>query len=217
MASTADPRPPLYPVFRDVAESLCVVVGGGPVAARKCQDLARCGARVRVVSPEFCPAFDGLETLERVAEPYQARWLEGAVIVIAATDAGDVNRRVYADARRFGAWVNVVDQPALCDFHVPATVRRGPIQIAVSTGGASPALSRQVRLVLEQAIDASYGQLAGLIGEVRARVLRDVRDPEARRLLLEQFASPEWLQRLRRQGPEATRQAMQDAIAARAR
>ena len=207
--------PPLYPIFRDLVGQRCVVVGGGQVAARKAAQLVRCGARVRVVSPECCPELSEMNHVQCVTEAYHPRWLEGAVVVIAATDARGINRRVCDDARRLGAWVNVVDRPDLCDFHVPATVCRSPVQIAVSTGGSSPALARRVRQFLEETIDEAYGQLAELIGEFRPRIFRDVPDPVARRALLEELASDEWLQRVRTEGPEATRQAMHRAIAAR--
>ena len=159
----------------------------------------------------------GCEAIRRVAEPYAARWLAGAVIVIAATDDRAVNERVCDDARRLGAWVNVVDVPELCDFHVPATVHRGPVQIAVSTSGTSPALARQIRLSIEQCIGERHGQLAELIGQLRPQVIDRVTDPDARRELLQELASPTWLARLREEGPEATREAMLARIASQER
>jgi len=208
-------RPPFYPLFRDLAGRRCVVVGGGKVAARKATDLVRCGAEVHVVSPAFDAAFDRALGYQQIAEPYVEKHLEGAVIVIAATDDPQVNRQVAEDARQLGAWVNVVDRPELCDFHVPAVVRRGPIQIAVSTGGASPALARGIRETLENAVDEACGQLAELLGRLRPRILAEVADPEVRRQLLEELASEAWLDRLRTDGIEATRDAMIARVASR--
>ncbi len=158
------------PVFLNVRQRDCLVVGGGGVAARKSAMLHAAGARVVVVAPELAP-----EIAERVqAGVYQHRArhfepsdLDGMALAIAATDDEAVNREVSELARARNLPVNVVDNPPLCSFIVPSMVDRSPVQIAVSTGGASPVLARLVRTRLESQIPAGFGKLGALLNEFR--------------------------------------------------
>lgn len=148
-----------------------VVIGGGKIAARKAQALLNAGAAVAVISPEFCEEFRSLQAnpgrVELVQRAYQPGDLDGAFLVIAATDAPEVNRAVWQEAQMRNCLINVVDDPAHCNFIVPAVVDRGEIKIAVTTGGLSPALSRRLRERLEALIGPEYAQLAALLGELR--------------------------------------------------
>jgi len=144
------------------------------VAARKVRSLLNAGAKVRVVARE------ATEPIRRLAEEgildlqvreFVPEDLEGAFLAIVATDDADLNEGASAECHRRGVLVNVVDQPALCSFYVPAVVERGPISIAISTGGASPALARRLRERLEEAVGEEYGALAALMGELRGEVL----------------------------------------------
>lgn len=161
------------PIFFDLKDRCCLVVGGGDVALRKADLLARSGARLRVVSPELCADLDKLIKQnggEYHAAVYQPEYLAGATLVIAATDNIDVNMSVSADARAVNLPVNVVDNPALSTFIVPAVIDRSPIVIAVSSGGQSPVLTRLLRGKIESMIPASYGRLAKLVGGFREQV-----------------------------------------------
>ena len=160
----------LYPIFIELADAPCVVVGGGPVAQRKAQSLVAAGATVRLVAPTATERVETLAAegkLDLIAETYRAEHLEGAWLVFAATDDPELNRRIADDARDRGAISNVAEPPDAGDFLVPAAFRRGDICVAVSTGGASPALAKRLREQLEEVIGEEYAGLARLLGEFR--------------------------------------------------
>jgi len=179
-------RPPC-PVFLDLAGRPVAVVGGGPVALRKVETLVRSGARVTVVAPAAKGELRALAAAGRVTW-CQRDWLprdcDGAVLVIAATSDARVNRAIAARCHARGQLVNVVDDRAGSTAIIPATVRRGPFQIAVSTDGASPLLARAVREELEARYPAYYEDYVLLLGEVR-KLVRDrvAGDAQGRRKL----------------------------------
>jgi precorrin-2 dehydrogenase/sirohydrochlorin ferrochelatase len=156
----------LYPVSLVVAGRRCVVVGGGAVAARKAGSLMAAGAEVLVVAPTVSPEIRALPV--QVAErPYQATDLQDAWLAIAATDDPSVNRRVSDDAAASRVWVNVADDPDACAFTLPAVLRRGPVTVAVSTGGHSPALAGWLRDQVGELLGPEIGRLAELLSEAR--------------------------------------------------
>jgi precorrin-2 dehydrogenase/sirohydrochlorin ferrochelatase len=146
------------------------VVGGGPVGERKVRSLRECGARVTVVSPTLTPALARLAARERIAwrrRTFRPSDVRRAAVVIAATGRPAVDRAVARAARRQRALVNAVDRPDLCDFIVPSVLRRGNLQVAVSTGGRSPALARAVRELLEPLFPPGIGALVERAGRTR--------------------------------------------------
>jgi siroheme synthase-like protein len=154
----------LYPLFMDVSGSRCVVVGGGGVASRKARGLLESGARVVVVSPEVEPEIEAMDvTVER--RPYRPGDLAGAALAFAATDRREVNAAVAREAKKRGIPVNVADRPAEGDFALPSVLRRGGLQVAVSTGGASPTLAREIRAAMEPLFAAEW---AGIVERFRA-------------------------------------------------
>ena len=154
----------LYPLFMDVAGRRCVVVGGGGVASRKARGLLGSGARVTVVAPEVAPEIEAMEVkVER--RPYAPGDLAGAALAFAATDRREVNAAVAREARESGIPVNVADRPAEGDFALPSVLRRGGMQVAVSTGGASPTLARRIRDALEPSFGAEW---AGIVERFRS-------------------------------------------------
>lgn len=162
-----------YPVALDLRDRLCLVVGGGPVAEAKVEGLLAAGARVTVVSPELTPplaawAIDG-RIIHRPHE-YSEDDLDGQQLVFSATDRREVTETVAADARRRGLWVNAADDPTFCDFLLPSVLRRGRLLVAVSTGGASPALAARVRRDLEGYFTPVYEELVELAAEVRSEL-----------------------------------------------
>jgi uroporphyrin-III C-methyltransferase/precorrin-2 dehydrogenase/sirohydrochlorin ferrochelatase len=171
------------PIFLDIREQPCLVVGGGEAAARKAALLVRAGARVTVLAPALCAAFAELAAarIAHQAASFRAEDLVRYVVVIAATDDDAVNRAVAAAARAQRIPVNVVDQPALCSFVLPSIIERPPLIVAVSSGGASPVLARLLRARLESLIPAGYGRLAALAGAFRDRVKARFKPPERRR------------------------------------
>jgi len=160
----------LYPVMLDVEGRPCLVVGGGGVAGRKIAGLLEAGARLTVVSPALVPAVLDIAREGRFRwwpREYAAGDVAGFSLVIVATDDRTVNAAVAAEARERGVWVNCADDPAHCSFILPSVVRRGPLTVAVSTGGTSPTMARMVREELETLLPADYGTLTELVGEVR--------------------------------------------------
>jgi siroheme synthase-like protein len=159
-----------YPIFLNLAGRRCLVVGGGPVAERKVEGLLQAGATVTVVSPRVTERLDSLaleKKLERVARDYRAGDLAGYQLAFAATGDPAVNRAVYAEARELGVWLNTADDPAHCDFILPSVLCRGELQVAVATGGSSPALSKAVREELELYFTEDYSILSQIVSDVR--------------------------------------------------
>jgi len=194
-----------YPINLSLVGCECLVVGGGRVAARKAESLVACGAQVKVVSTAFCPELSQLEGVRLLQRSFEERDISGAVLVFAATSDPEVNRLVARAAHRHGALVNVVDTPALCDFIVPATVARGDLTISVSTGSASPALARRLRLQLESLFPQSYADYAALLGELRQEVIARVADPAHRRTILRRLAEESAWDRFAQEGADALR------------
>jgi precorrin-2 dehydrogenase/sirohydrochlorin ferrochelatase len=164
---------PYHPVYLDLRGRSCVVLGGGEVATRKAQSLLAAGARVTVVSPTLTPALAALAETHEIlhhSRPYRTGDLAGAALAYAATDDEAVHAEAAAEAAAGGIWLNVVDRPQLCSFIAPAVVTRGAVSIAVSTGGASPALARHLREVLEEAVGPEYGLAATILGKLRPLV-----------------------------------------------
>ena len=163
----------LYPAFLDLTGRRCVVVGGGAVAERKVRGLLAADADVLVVAPETVAGLDALAAGAEIRverRPYRPGDLDGAFLVVAATDSRAVNATVVRDARVVGALVNVVDDPAACDVTVPAAVRRGDVTLAISTGGRSPGFARYLREELEDWLSEERLALLDLVADVRAEL-----------------------------------------------
>ncbi|MBI1963183.1 MAG: bifunctional precorrin-2 dehydrogenase/sirohydrochlorin ferrochelatase [Candidatus Rokubacteria bacterium] len=161
-----------FPAFLDLRGRRCLVVGGGEIGERKARALVECGARVVVVSPAVTPGLAALAAAGAVElRPRRFRKADtrGATLVIAATGDAVVDGAAQAAARRRRALVNVVDRPAQCDFILPSVLRRGALQIAVSTGGESPALAREIRKRLERLVGPEYAGLVARVGAARRR------------------------------------------------
>jgi siroheme synthase-like protein len=176
-----------YPLFLDVEGKLCVVIGGGQVAERKVRTLLAFGARVRVVSPKLTQGLGRLKgsgTIEHVARHYREEDSEASLLVIAATSSRAVNRQVREDAGRAGVLVNVVDDPALCDFLAPSIVKKDPLVIAISTSGVSPGAAKRLRKELETAARLEYAPYVTLVGRFRIWLAHEVPNRRVRRRIL---------------------------------
>jgi precorrin-2 dehydrogenase/sirohydrochlorin ferrochelatase len=169
---------PLYPVNLLVAGRRCLVVGGGPVAARKAEGLLACGAVVHVVATEVGPDVRALPGVSWEERPYQPGDLAGYRLVVTATGAPEIDAAVFADGEAAGTWVNSADDPANCSFTLPAVVRRGPVVVTVSTGGHSPALAVWLKQRIGAQIGPEYEVLAGLLSEQRDAVRAEGRSTE---------------------------------------
>ncbi|MBI5435806.1 MAG: uroporphyrinogen-III C-methyltransferase [Nitrosomonadales bacterium] len=173
------------PIFLNIKGKPCLVVGGGEVAHRKASVLVEAGATVTVVAPALADSFAGLSRIKHVAERFQPRHLEGMVMVIAATSDSSVNQQVSQQAHARNIPVNVVDNPDLCTFIMPAILDRSPLLVAFSSGGASPVLARMLRGKLETLIPQGYGRLAAFAERFRERVKQRVTNPAKRRIFWE--------------------------------
>lgn len=191
---------PYYPVFLDLRGRLAVVVGGGPVAERKIATLFEYGADIVCVAPLVTPGIDALVAQGLIGHEergYVRGDLAGAFIVVCATDSTEVNRAVYQEAEGLGCLVNVVDVPELCNFIVPSIVKRGPLQIAISTGGAAPAVAKRMRRELEEHYGEEWECYVRLLGQVRCLVLDRVQGGEpVRKPIFEAIAASDLLDRI---------------------
>ncbi len=161
---------PFYIVCLRLSARRCVVVGGGAVGLEKVEGLLACDADVVLIAPEAEPELEGLAaegSMRWERRPYRAEDLEATFMVIAATDDSEQNIRVYDDAERRAMLVNVVDVPPLCNFILPAIVRQGPLAIAISTAGASPALAKRMKREVSELFGPEYARLALLLNDAR--------------------------------------------------
>ncbi|MBI2470621.1 MAG: bifunctional precorrin-2 dehydrogenase/sirohydrochlorin ferrochelatase [Planctomycetes bacterium] len=189
-----------YPILLNIQDKKCLVIGGGNVAWRKVCSLKEAGARVTVVSPEFCPEMEREAGVERIQRKYEEGFLNGAWVVVASTDDEEVNKKIYYDATKRGILVNVVDRPEFCSFIVPATVSRGDLSISISTGGASPALARNIRESLEKQFGDEYAEYTKLLSETRRKIISEVSDESIRRDILQRIAGLDMLEIVKQKG-----------------
>jgi precorrin-2 dehydrogenase/sirohydrochlorin ferrochelatase len=179
-----------YPVFLDINARKCLVVGGGSVGTRKIISLVECGAIVTVVSPETTEklqtlAHEGVITLKN--RPYRPADMEGMFLVFGATDQELLNRQINQDAERLNCLCNIADRPEVCNFILPATVKRDDLVIAISTSGKSPAFAKQLRRQLEQQFGHEYATFLSLMGRIRSLLLKEKHAPEEHKPIFNQI------------------------------
>ncbi|NIA17296.1 MAG: hypothetical protein GWO86_03000 [Planctomycetes bacterium] len=179
-----------YPVFLNLAGRSVVIIGGGAVALRKTQVLLTTGAHLVVVSEHIDDKLAVLcqnKDARLINSVYSKEYLSGAVLAIAATNDHELNKQIYRDCRESGLLCNVVDVPRLCDFFVPAVVKRDDLQIAVSTEGACPAYAGYLRKKLERIFTEKHGRFLAELKVIRERIIKDVPNPADRKVLLSQL------------------------------
>jgi len=167
-----------YPIFLELRERCCLVIGGGTIAERKVHGLLAAEAAVTVVSPQLTPLLADWSqhgAIQHVARTYQEGDLLGYHLVFAATDDGAANAAIAREGREREIWVNAADDPAYCDFILPAVIQRGSLSVAIATGGTSPALTRAIREELQEYFTADYSLLATVAAEVRLQLRADKR------------------------------------------
>jgi siroheme synthase-like protein len=182
----------LFPAFLKLAGRRCLVVGAGPVAEEKIEGLLRTGADIRVVSPRATRrirAWARAKKLRWDAREFRASDLKGVLLAVAATSSPALHAEIYRRARRRAVLCNVVDDPEHCDFYYGAVVRRGALQIAISTGGHSPALAQRLKKQIEREYGAEYESWLEELGEIRKRLFAKKISQERRRALLHRLAS----------------------------
>lgn len=183
-----------YPLFLNIAGRLCVVVGGGRIAERKVKSLLQCRATVRVISPRVTKAINLLyhaQKIELEAREFLPGDTIGATLVFAATNRRNINDLVSLEAKACGIFVNVVDEPDLCEFIVPSIIRSGPVTIAISTSGTAPLASKKIRKHLETLVRGDFARYVLIVGKVRRTLKTRVPLLKERRRLLDILAGME--------------------------
>ncbi len=195
----------LFPMFLKLEGKQCLVVGAGKVGESKIGGLLETGARVRVVSLDASPAvreWARAGKIELELRAFSAEDMDGAFLAVVATNSRTLNERVYREAQRRAVLCNVVDVPDLCDFFYPAIVRRGDLQIAVSTAGQSPSLAQKIRQQLEKQFGPGYASWVSELGETRKLILASDLDKERKLELLHSLASREAVEAALAEMPE---------------
>jgi len=206
----------LYPMALKIAGRRCVVVGGGTIAERKVLSLVQCQARVVVISPEVTPTLEDMAasgTIGVARRRFEPADATGAVVMIAATDDRAVNESVKTAGNAAGALVNVVDVPDLCDFYVPASLRRGDIQITISTGGACPALAKRLREELEAHFGPEYETYSDILAQLRLDLREAVSEPGRRKQAEEDYLNSPALNLIRSGNTQEALRLAQDCLA----
>jgi len=183
-----------YPIFLELSGRRVVLIGGGAVAVRKARSLLAAGARLVVVAEQIDDVLTDLCTgtgAELIRSRYSKDYLGEAVLAIAATNDYELNRQIYKDCQELEILCNVVDQPELCDFYVPAVVRRGDLQIAIGTEGYCPAYAGHLRKKIEQTFTDKHGEFLAELERIRKRIVDDVPNPADRKTLLGELADDE--------------------------
>src|SRR5262245_3011378 len=175
-----------YPVYLNLKGKRVIVVGGGEVAERKVTSLLGTGASITVISPKVTSRLRSLAAENSIAletRSYAHGDCARADLVLSATDDSAVSRAVWEEATSAGILVNTADQPALCDFIMPAVVRRGDLAIAISTAGSSPALAAKLRAQISRIVGPEYGELLRLMADARSEIQQRIHSEEDRRAL----------------------------------
>jgi siroheme synthase-like protein len=204
-----------YPVFLNLKNRRIVVIGGGEVAERKVESLLATEALIVLISPDITPRLDLLGQEKRIQvqrRAYAAGDCEGATLVFSATDDAEVSSAVFSEATQARALVNTADEPALCDFIIPAVVRQGDVAIAVSTGGTSPGLASQLRSKIAKMIGPEYAKLTELLARARPEIRLRVPDAGQRKAIHYRILNSDILDRLKRNDVAGAKRRLKDII-----
>jgi len=189
-----------YPVHLNISGMRCVVVGGGEVAERKVARLLECGADVVLVGKTITRELEAMKRegrIDHIPDDYRSDYIEGAFLVIGATDRDEINEEIYLDSKERNVLVNIVDDPERCQFIVPSQVRRGDLLISISTGGKSPALARRLRENLEGKYGHEYKILLDIMGRLRGKIIASGSSPEANKDVFESILDTDILRYIR--------------------
>lgn len=197
---TAEEKKNYFPIFLDLTGKKCIVVGGGGVAERKCEALIKAGAEVTVIAPMITKGLKDIHAkgqITYIKRDYSSDDLLPAFLVIAATDYEEVNQKVAEDASAANKLVNVVDAPLLCNYITPAVFQRGLLTIAISTGGASPAIAKEIREELQKLYGPEFAKRLEKVKNARTKVMKEIKDRTERSRAIKDIVST-----MRRGGPK---------------
>lgn len=189
-----------YPIYLDITNKRCIIVGGGDVAERKAERLLDFGAHVSVVGKSLTPLLETMKRegrIEHVEADYDEAFLRDAFLVIGATDRDDINAKISRDCKNKGVLVNIVDDPEKCDFILPSIMQQGDLLIAISTGGKSPALAKKMRHELEKLYGPEYQTLVKVMGNLRERLVMKGQSSNENKQLFESVIHSDILQHIK--------------------
>jgi precorrin-2 dehydrogenase/sirohydrochlorin ferrochelatase len=195
-----------YPIFLNLESKRAVVIGAGSVAARKILGLLDTGARLVVVAEHIDDALKAEcknTNIEFVEAKYSKEYLVGATIAFAATNNRKTNEQIYKDCQQLDVLCNVADEPELCDFYVPAVVKRGDLQIAICTEGNYPAYAGHIRKKLEDTFTEKHGQFLAELEKLRQEIFSRIKDADKRKTVLGILAGDEAFEVFKKNGPKA--------------
>lgn len=194
-----------YPIFLNLKSKRVVVIGAGSVGTRKVMSLLDCGARIVVVADKIDEVLKTQclqKNVEFVETKYSKEYLTGAAIAFAATNKKEVNEQIYKDCQELEILCNVPDCPDMCDFFVPAVLKRGDLQIAVCTEGYSPAFAGHIKKKLEDIFTEKHGQFLAELEKIRKRIIEQVSDCETRKVLFGELAGDASFEYFVEKGPQ---------------
>ncbi|QGT99049.1 Precorrin-2 oxidase [Candidatus Syntrophocurvum alkaliphilum] len=205
----------LFPIFLDLTNKKCVIIGGGKVAERKVNNLLAYGAKITIVSPEIEHGIKekvdiGLLTWHK--RQFKDKDIKQAYMVYSATNDPVINKRVADLCLAAGILVNAVDDPPNCNFYVPSIVRRNSLVVAISTEGKSPLLAKKLREEFEQIITAEHGEFVDILGNLREIIKKEVKDIEERKKLFESLVNSDILELLQKGEKEKVRERVEQCI-----
>lgn len=203
------------PLLVDLRDRPCLVVGGGRVALRKVRTLLAAQAKVLVASPSLNKELEGLARAGKIKwlkDTYQSEQLDGIFLALGCSNSRGTNSRLADDCRSRGLLVNISDNPELCNFFFPAVVSRGPLSVAISTEGKSPALARRLRAGLEKSFTDDHAEFIHFLGSLRPFILSVVKDPKHRRDLFRELAGEEFFSLFCRLTPEQRQEKARELI-----
>ena len=202
-----------YPLFLDITNKTCLVVGGGDVAERKVERLLACGAHVVVIAMTLTPALERMKKegiIDQIHDDYDASYIHDAFLIIGATDRNEVNASISEDAKKAGVMINIVDDPEKCDFILPSLFQQGDLTVAISTGGKSPALAKKMREELEGIYGPEYRTLVNLLGALRGKIKRKGKSSDENKRLFEALVNSDILEHIRKKDSDRLRKTVFD-------
>ena len=194
-----------YPIFLELKDRKVVIIGAGPIATRKVQSLLGTGARLVIIAERFTETMTNLckhANAELIQDRYSKNYLTDAALAIAATNDLQLNEQIYKDCQKLQVLCNVVDQPDCCDFFVPAVVKRGMLQIALSTEGCCPAYAKTLKSKLQSTFTEKHGQFLSQLQCLRTKIIEKIPDPAERKSLLTKLADDKSFEYFICHGPE---------------
>jgi precorrin-2 dehydrogenase/sirohydrochlorin ferrochelatase len=206
---------PYYPIFLDLNNQNILVVGGGGVAERKIKNLLQYSCTLYISSPHLTPYLRQLIAEKKIYRiPHESidTYMKDAFMVIAATDDSEVNKIIASRAKKHNLLVNAVDQPKDCNFIMPSIVKRGNLQIAISTGGKSPALAKKIRKNLEHSFPSAYDTFIELLGIIRKKLLSQNQPTSRNKLIFQQLVDSNLLEMITSKNEDGIRETLQSIL-----